>query len=145
VSAELKGAIWRLAVFVTVCLCFVFVMFAVFGQLRFQPKRVYNAEFTNVSGLQEGQFVRIAGVEVGKVTKIQVRPDTTVVVSFGADDSVVLTQATWRWKKDPAAPRTSTPATPSPWQIPRPRWISTPSSAASAPYSGPWTPTKSTP
>jgi phospholipid/cholesterol/gamma-HCH transport system substrate-binding protein len=94
VSAELKGAIWRLAVFVTVCLCFVFVMFAVFGQLRFQPKRVYNAEFTNVSGLQEGQFVRIAGVEVGKVTKIQVRPDTTVVVSFGADDSVVLTQGT---------------------------------------------------
>jgi phospholipid/cholesterol/gamma-HCH transport system substrate-binding protein len=94
VRDDLKGAVWRFAIFVVVCLLFTFVMFAVFGQLRFQAQKGYNAEFANVSGLQEGQFVRIAGVEVGKVTKIHVRPDTTVVVSFGADDSVVLTQGT---------------------------------------------------
>lgn len=71
-----------------------FAMFAIFSQLRFQSEKVYNADFTNVTGLKEGQFVRIAGVEVGKVKSIAVQPDTTVRVAFSADDSVVLTQGT---------------------------------------------------
>src|SRR5262249_14397736 len=44
------------------------------------------------SGLKDGNFVRIAGVEVGKVKKITVNDDATVTVTFSADDSVVLTQ-----------------------------------------------------
>jgi phospholipid/cholesterol/gamma-HCH transport system substrate-binding protein len=39
-----------------------------------------------------GQFVRIAGVEVGKVKTLTIRPDTTVLVEFSVDDSVVLTE-----------------------------------------------------
>jgi phospholipid/cholesterol/gamma-HCH transport system substrate-binding protein len=45
-----------------------------------------------VTGLEVDQFVRIAGVEVGKVKHIAIQPDTTALVDFGADDSVVLTQ-----------------------------------------------------
>jgi phospholipid/cholesterol/gamma-HCH transport system substrate-binding protein len=52
----------------------------------------YNATFTNVSGLKAGNFVRIAGVEVGKVQHISVNDDGTVRVEFGARDSVVLTE-----------------------------------------------------
>jgi phospholipid/cholesterol/gamma-HCH transport system substrate-binding protein len=92
VRDNLGGAIWRLAVFMVVCLFFTFAMFAIFGQLRFQSEKVYKAEFTNVTGLQNGQFVRIAGVEVGKVKKISIEPDTTALVEFSADDSVVLTR-----------------------------------------------------
>jgi phospholipid/cholesterol/gamma-HCH transport system substrate-binding protein len=44
--------------------------------------------------LQGGNFVRIAGVEVGKVKHISIRPDTIVVVEFSADPSVVLTEGT---------------------------------------------------
>ena len=90
--ARLGPVAWRLAIFTVVCLMGMFALFAVFAQLRFQQEQTYRAEFTNVSGLEEGQFVRIAGVEVGKVKHIAIQPDTTVSVDFTADDSVVLTE-----------------------------------------------------
>jgi phospholipid/cholesterol/gamma-HCH transport system substrate-binding protein len=89
---NLAGAVWRLAVFLVVCLLFTFALFAIFAQLRFQSEQTFKAQFTNVSGLENGQFVRIAGVEVGKVKHISVKPDNTVLVEFTTDPSVVLTQ-----------------------------------------------------
>ena len=60
----------RLGVFLAVCLLGVFGLYAVFGQLRFGEKtHTYKAEFTNVTGLENGDFVRIAGVEVGQGEK----------------------------------------------------------------------------
>ena len=82
----------RLGVFLAVCLLGVFGLFAVFGQLRFgEGTKSYRAMFTNVTGLENGDFVRIAGVEVGKVEKVAIQPDTTALVEFTADESVVLT------------------------------------------------------
>jgi phospholipid/cholesterol/gamma-HCH transport system substrate-binding protein len=86
------GAMWRLTIFVVVCTMVTFGLFMVFGQLRFQPEQTYRAEFTNISGLKERDFVRIAGVEVGTVKHISIRDDDIVVVQFSADDTVVLTQ-----------------------------------------------------
>jgi phospholipid/cholesterol/gamma-HCH transport system substrate-binding protein len=92
VKDNLGGAIWRLGIFMTVCVLAIFAMFAIFGQLRFQSEKTYRALFTNVSGLEVDQFVRIAGVEVGKVTNVTIQPDTSALVEFDADDSVVLTK-----------------------------------------------------
>src|SRR5579859_6957985 len=90
---NLRGVFLRLVVFLAVCLLGVFGLYAVFGQLRFGEKaHSYQAEFTNVSGLKNGDFVRIAGVEVGQVKKVAIQPDTTALVEFTADDSVVLTE-----------------------------------------------------
>lgn len=90
---NLAGAAWRLAAFLAVCILGVFALFAVFAQLRFGEKtNGYSAEFANVSGLESGDFVRIAGVEVGRVENLTMREDSSVVVDFTADDSVVLTQ-----------------------------------------------------
>jgi phospholipid/cholesterol/gamma-HCH transport system substrate-binding protein len=94
VRDKFAGALWRLTVFVVVCGLGTFGLFMVFAQLRFQPEKTYNAEFTNVSGLKQGDFVRIAGVEVGKVKHISVKPDSVVAVQFSTDDSVVLTEGT---------------------------------------------------
>jgi phospholipid/cholesterol/gamma-HCH transport system substrate-binding protein len=94
VRDNLGGAIWRLAIFLTVCVFGIFSMFAIFAQLRFQEETTYKALFTNVAGLEVDQFVRIAGVEVGKVKHISIQPDTTALVEFSADDSVVLTEGT---------------------------------------------------
>jgi phospholipid/cholesterol/gamma-HCH transport system substrate-binding protein len=91
VKDNLRGAIWRLAIFLVVCVFGIFSMYAVFGQLRFQSEQTYFAAFTNVSGLEPENFVRIAGVEVGKVRKIEIEGDTTARVEFTTDDSVVLT------------------------------------------------------
>jgi len=92
-TANIRGDAVRLGVFLAVCLVGVFGLFAVFGQMRFGEKsHQYRAEFVNVTGLETNDFVRIAGVEVGKVKKVEIQPDTTALVEFSADDSVVLTQ-----------------------------------------------------
>ena len=83
---------WRLGIFLGVCLLGAFALVTVFGQFRFEKGKNYFAEFANVSGLKDGDIVRIAGVEVGKVQKISVNRDATVRVEFSADDSVVLTE-----------------------------------------------------
>jgi phospholipid/cholesterol/gamma-HCH transport system substrate-binding protein len=91
-TANWKSAAVRLGIFLAVCLVGVFALYAVFGQLRFGEKsNTYKAEFLNVTGLETGDFVRIAGVEVGQVENISIQPDTTALVEFTADNSVVLT------------------------------------------------------
>ncbi|MDT5016789.1 MAG: phospholipid/cholesterol/gamma-HCH transport system substrate-binding protein [Mycobacterium sp.] len=92
-KGKLRHDALRLAVFLAVCLVGVFGLFAVFGQLRFgEEARPYKAEFTNVTGLKNGDFVRVAGVEVGQVKKVAIQPDTAALVEFTAKDTVVLTE-----------------------------------------------------
>ena len=88
---SLRGAAWRIAVFLGTCALGLFALLAIFGQLRFNADHVYRAEFANVSGLIKGDFVRIAGVEVGQVKKVTITPQATALVEFSADDTVTLT------------------------------------------------------
>jgi len=44
------------------------------GQFRLQSEQTYKASSNDVTGLQEGDFVRIAGVEVGKSTRFRSSP-----------------------------------------------------------------------
>lgn len=91
-KSTLKGTLWRLAIFTAVCACGLFGLLATFAQLRFQPELIYKAEFKDVGGLQAGNFVRIAGVEVGKVKTMSLEHDAVVLVEFSADPSVLLTE-----------------------------------------------------
>jgi len=84
----------RVAVYTAMSLALTFALVAVFGQLRFDTRAPYHAEFTNISGLKSGNFVRIAGVEVGKVTGLTLRRDGTVTVDFAIDRSLTLTEGT---------------------------------------------------
>lgn len=89
---SLFGTVWRLSIFVVVALLGMFALLTIFAQFRFERAQSYHALFTNVTGLKSGNFVRIAGVEVGKVQRIALGDDGTVTVSFSAEDSVMLTQ-----------------------------------------------------
>ncbi len=91
---NLRGSLWRFAIYAAVCLCAEMLVLLIFGQFRFQDEKVYTARFANVSGLRNGNFVRIAGVEVGKVKKIVLRPDSTLNVQFSVTPSAVLTEGT---------------------------------------------------
>lgn len=93
-KTSLGGAIWRLVIFGVVCVLAMVALFAVFAQLRSDNTQTYNAAFSNVSGLKAGDFVRVAGVEVGKVKNLTIQDDATVRVEFTASQSVVLTQGT---------------------------------------------------
>jgi phospholipid/cholesterol/gamma-HCH transport system substrate-binding protein len=93
VTNKLSGVVWRLSIFIAVCLLGTFALLTLFAEFRFEDENAYNAEFTNVTGLHEGDFVRIAGVEVGKVKHMSLTSNNLVAVRFSIDKSVVLTDA----------------------------------------------------
>jgi phospholipid/cholesterol/gamma-HCH transport system substrate-binding protein len=85
----------KLGAFWLVLLMFTVMIIIVFGQVRFGRTTGYSAQFTEVSGLRAGQFVRAAGVEVGKVSKVTlIDGDTRVLVDFNVDRSLLLDRAT---------------------------------------------------
>lgn len=92
--SNLRGSAWRVGIFLMVSLLVTFALLTIYGQFRFREGKTYTAEFMNVSGLKNGNMVRIAGVEVGKVQDIRINSDATVRVEFSADDSITLTEGT---------------------------------------------------
>ncbi|AEV71769.1 virulence factor Mce family protein [Mycolicibacterium rhodesiae NBB3] len=69
-------------------------LFMVFGEYRSGSTSDYSAVFTDASSLESGDSVRVAGVRVGTVDQVTLRADNTVLVSFDAEDDVVLTTGT---------------------------------------------------
>ncbi len=91
---SIKGTAFKLAIFSAVLLAFTAGIFIVFGQFRFSRNNDYFAIFDNTSGLKADQFVRAFGVEVGKVTDVELIPGGKVRVHFNVDKSVPLYQQT---------------------------------------------------
>lgn len=92
---KITGTAVRLGILTSVLLLFTVLIVVVFGQMRFDRTNAYSAEFTNASGLREGQFVRASGVEVGKVKKLSlVDGGHRVRVEFDVDRALPLYQST---------------------------------------------------
>jgi phospholipid/cholesterol/gamma-HCH transport system substrate-binding protein len=91
---RMSAIIVRVVAFTAVCVLFTFTLIAVFGQFRFEDRTDYHAVFTNISGLKSGNFVRIAGVEVGKVGDLKLQHDGNVTIGFSVDKGVRLTEGT---------------------------------------------------
>ncbi len=51
----------------------------------------YSAVFKDASRLKAGDSVRVAGIRVGTVEDVSLRPDGNVLVEFDADRTVALT------------------------------------------------------
>jgi phospholipid/cholesterol/gamma-HCH transport system substrate-binding protein len=94
VRSNLRRVVINLGVFVVVCVVATVGLMAIFANLRLSDQQLYTAEFTDVSGLEVNDFVRIAGVEVGQVKNISINGDARAVVQFSADPSVSLTGGT---------------------------------------------------
>ena len=92
---KITGTLVRLGIFSLVLLLFTVMIIVVFGQMRFDRTSGYSAEFSNISGLRSGQFVRASGVEIGKVSSVSlVDGGKRVRVEFAVDRSVPLYQST---------------------------------------------------
>jgi phospholipid/cholesterol/gamma-HCH transport system substrate-binding protein len=92
---KITGTAVRLGAFCLVLLFFTAVIVVVFGQMRFNRTTGYSAIFTNVSGLRNGQFVRASGVEVGKVSNVQlIDGGQRVRVDFDVDKALPLYEGT---------------------------------------------------
>ncbi|OBA73174.1 mammalian cell entry protein [Mycobacterium sp. 1554424.7] len=92
---KITGTLVRLGIFSLVLLLFTVMIVVVFGQMRFDRTNGYSAEFTNISGLRQGQFVRASGVEIGKVDSVElVDGGRRARVNFNVDRSIPLYQST---------------------------------------------------
>jgi phospholipid/cholesterol/gamma-HCH transport system substrate-binding protein len=89
------GTAIRLGTVSLVLLLITVSIIVVFGQMRFIRTNSYSAEFSNASGLRDGQFVRASGVEIGKVKKVRlVDGGKRAWVDFDVDRSLTLYQST---------------------------------------------------
>ena len=69
-------------------------LFMIFAQIRTGPSNSYSAIFLDASSLKPGDSVRVAGIRIGSVEDVSLRPDNKVDVTFNADQDVVLTAGT---------------------------------------------------
>src|SRR6516164_2418341 len=92
---KITGTLVRLGIFSLVLVLFSAMIIVVFGQMRFDRTYGYSAEFTNISGLRNGQFVRASGVEIGKVSSVSlVDGGKRARVEFNVNRDVPLYQST---------------------------------------------------
>jgi phospholipid/cholesterol/gamma-HCH transport system substrate-binding protein len=84
----------KFAAFAAVMVLVLICLFFIFGQYRTGSTVAYSAEFKDVSRLEAGDSVRVAGIRVGTVNNVSLRPDGKVVVDFDVDHSVPLTAGT---------------------------------------------------
>jgi phospholipid/cholesterol/gamma-HCH transport system substrate-binding protein len=84
----------KFAIFAVVMLALTTSLFFIFGQYRTGSTNGYTAVFADASRLKSGDTVRVAGIRVGTVGDVELRPDKTVLVKFDADRTVVLTTGT---------------------------------------------------
>ena len=92
---KITGTAIKFSTLSTVLLLFTALIVVIFGQIRFDRTNSYSADFTNVSGLREGQFIRASGVEIGKVARIRLlEGGHRLRVDFTVDRAVPLYQST---------------------------------------------------
>jgi phospholipid/cholesterol/gamma-HCH transport system substrate-binding protein len=92
---KITGTALKLGIFSLVLLLFTAAIIVVFGQMRFDRTTGYSAIFSNTSGLRAGQFVRASGVEVGKVSKLElIDGGSKVRVDFNVERSLQLFDGT---------------------------------------------------
>ena len=87
----------KLIVFIVVTVLATGVLAATIGNFRFGGTQTYQALFTDVTGVQKGDDVRIAGVRVGEVSKVAVATRggrTLAELSFSVDKSRQLAVST---------------------------------------------------
>ncbi|BBX95024.1 MCE family protein [Mycobacterium lacus] len=89
-----RATLIKFAVFGVVMAVLTAFLFFIFGQYRTGATTGYSAVFADASRLKAGQSVRVAGIRVGTVNSVSLRPDKKVLVKFDADRNVVLTEGT---------------------------------------------------
>ncbi|MDY0780885.1 MlaD family protein [Tenacibaculum sp. IB213877] len=81
----------RLGVFVIIStILFVLAVYLIGqGKHMFKSTFTVNAYFQNVNGLQEGNNVRYAGINIGTVSSIEMENDSTIKVAMSIDEKIV--------------------------------------------------------
>ncbi len=89
-----RPTVIKFAIFAVVMSLLTASLFFIFGQYQTGTRKGYSAVFADVSRLQPGESVRVAGMRVGTVNRVELQRDKSVVVTFDADPNVAMTDST---------------------------------------------------
>jgi len=84
----------KLTAFVAIGAAFAMLLYLTLGQVTLGPSDSYRAIMSDVSGLESGDVVRVAGVRVGQVDGLHVESGNRIAVSFHVDEDQHLTDRT---------------------------------------------------
>ncbi|MFT4298601.1 MAG: MlaD family protein [Aeromicrobium sp.] len=91
---EAMSALVRVGLFLAFTGLVTLVLMSILANGLFRRDTEYKAVFTDATGVAKGDDVRIAGVSVGRVTKVEVHPGNTALVTFSVDSDRPLTKNT---------------------------------------------------
>lgn len=91
---ESIGALIKLLIFLAFTGAATLFLVLLMSNGSFGPRTEYRAVFNDVTGVVKGDEVRIAGVSVGNVKKVEIINRDKAVVIFGIDPKIPLTQNT---------------------------------------------------
>lgn len=89
-----SASLVKLVVFMIVTSFLTFTLAATIGNITFGGKTTYSATFSDVTGLLTGNDVRIAGVVVGSVDKIELSGRNLAEVEFSLDEGRAIPEST---------------------------------------------------
>ncbi|WGX94493.1 MCE family protein [Nocardioides sp. L-11A] len=92
-NAVTVAAAVKLGVFTVVSVFVTGLLAVIMGNIGFGERNEYQAIFTNATMLEKGDDVRVAGVNVGEVKKVEHYRRSMAKVSFKVDAGVTLTTA----------------------------------------------------
>jgi len=84
----------KLTVFIVVTSIFTAILVALIGNISIGSTRDFKAEFVDATGVVKGDDIRIAGVKVGTVKKVEIVDRTRALVTFSVDSDAPVTEAT---------------------------------------------------
>ena len=88
-----SASLVKLVIFMVVTSILTLFLAATIGNLTFGGKKTYSALFSDVTGLLQGNDVRIAGVKVGQVNKIELSDRKLAKVTFSMEDDQPLAES----------------------------------------------------
>lgn len=89
--SEKSGREWKIGLVVVIAiLLFVFGLNFLIGKKVFSSANEYYTYYDNVQGLQESAVVQVSGMNVGRVSNIELQPDKRVKVSFTTEDNLKI-------------------------------------------------------
>lgn len=93
-NSQTRSAAIKLGIFAACSLLLTGLLAAIMGNIGFGPAHQYKAIFTTASMLTKGDDVRVAGVSVGEVNKVEHYDRTMALVTFTVKADVPMTTAT---------------------------------------------------
>ena len=88
-----RGDFTKLMIFIVVTTLATGVLVVLIGNLNFEKSRTYRAIFSDATGVVKGDDIRVAGVKVGSVKKVDIVDRTRARVTFTVRNATVVTRS----------------------------------------------------